>query len=289
VKPAGFEYHRAESVEEAIQLMETLGEDAKFIAGGQSLVPMMNFRMARPSALVDITRIPGLDYVGLESGSLCVGALTTHQTVERLSDPAVLTGFSVLARAARWIGHLPIRTQGTVGGSFAHADPAAEWCILGLLLDAEVVAVGPSGRRTISAVDFFVGFLETALAPHEMIIEVRFPAPAPRASFHELARRHGDFALVAAGASLDLREDVCRSARVVLGGVGAAPVRAGGAERVLTGATIGPRVLDEAAKEAVQGLAPVSDVHASGRHRLRLGEVLVRRALSDSTRDGSPP
>jgi carbon-monoxide dehydrogenase medium subunit len=287
VKPASFEYHRAASVEEAIQLMGTLGEDAKFIAGGQSLVPMMNFRLARPRALVDITRIPGLDYVKLDDGCLRIGALTTHQAVENVSDPAVLADYSVLVRAARWIGHPPIRTQGTFGGSLAHADPAAEWCILALLLDADVVAAGPSGRRTIPAADFFLGFLETALAPDEMIVEVRFPSPAPRASFHEIARRHGDFAVVAAGASLDLEGGVCRSARIVLGGVGATPDRAEKAEALMTGATIGEHILDEAANAAIRSLSPLSDVHASSRHRRRLAEVLVRRALGDAARDGA--
>ena len=287
MKPASFEYHRAASVEDAIQLMGILGEDAKFIAGGQSLVPMMNFRLARPQALVDITRIPGLDYVKVDDGCLRIGALTTHQAVESVSDPAVLADYSVLVREARWIGHPPIRTQGTLGGSLAHADPAAEWCILALLLDADVVVAGPSGTRTISAVDFFLGFLETALAPDEMIVEVRFPAPAPRASFHEIARRHGDFALVAAGASLDLEGGVCRSARIVLGGVGATPDRAERAEALMTGATIAKHILDEAANAAVRDLSPLSDVHASSRHRRRLAEVLVRRALGDAAREGA--
>ena len=287
MKPASFEYHRAASVEDAIQLMGILGEDAKFIAGGQSLVPMMNFRLARPQALVDITRIPGLDYVKVDDGCLRIGAMTTHQAVQSVSDPAVLADYSVLVRAARWIGHPPIRTQGTLGGSLAHADPAAEWCILALLLDADVVVAGPSGTRTISAVDFFLGFLETALAPDEMIVEVRFPAPAPRASFHEIARRHGDFALVAAGASLDLEGGVCRSARIVLGGVRATPDRAERAEALMTGATIAKHILDEAANAAVRDLSPLSDVHASSRHRRRLAEVLVRRALGDAAREGA--
>jgi carbon-monoxide dehydrogenase medium subunit len=282
VKPARFEYHRAETVEEAIQLLESLGEDAKVIAGGQSLVPMMNFRLARPSALVDISRIPGLDYVILADGHLRIGALTTHQAVERVKDPGVLAHFSVLVRAARWVGHPPIRTQGTFGGSLAHADPAAEWCILALLLDAEIAVAGPSGLRVIPAADFLAGFLETALRPNEIIVEVSFGVPAPRASFHEIARRQGDFAVVAAGAAVDLDGDVCRSARIALGGVGATPVRAGEAEAVMAGEPLERGRLAKAARAAASGLHPVSDVHASSHHRRRLAEVLVRRALEEA-------
>jgi carbon-monoxide dehydrogenase medium subunit len=286
VKPASFEYHRVASVEEATQLLETLGEDAKIIAGGQSLVPMMNFRLARPTALVDIARIPGLDYLKVDDGGLRIGALTTHQTVERVDDPAVLSQYSVLVRAARWIGHPPIRTRGTFGGSLAHADPAAEWCILALLLDADIVVTGPSRTRTIPAADFFVGFLQSALAPTEVIVETRFPPAAPHASFHELARRQGDFALVAAGAMVTLEGGVCRSARIALGGVGATPTRAAEAEAGMEGAPMEARVVAEAARTAAESLDPVSDIHASSNHRRRLAEVLVRRALEDAGRDG---
>jgi aerobic carbon-monoxide dehydrogenase medium subunit len=284
VKPPGFEYHRAVSVREAIEILTSRGEDAKILAGGQSLVPMMNFRLARPSALVDITRIPGLDFVRLDDGCLRIGALTKHQVVERLDDPHVLARYSVLVRAARWIGHPPIRTQGTVGGSLAHADPAAEWCVLALLLDAEVVVAGPSGERTIPAADLFTGFLQTALDPAEVMIEVRFPAPAPWASFHEIARRRGDFALVAAGAALDVENGVCRSARVALGGVGATPVRSPAAEAAMAGAPLEPEVLAEAAAAAARDLEPISDSHAGAGHRRRLTEVLARRALEDAAR-----
>jgi carbon-monoxide dehydrogenase medium subunit len=274
-------------VEEAIHLLDTLGEDAKLIAGGQSLVPMMNFRLARPTALVDIGRIPGLSYVTLERDGLRIGALTPHQAIETTNDPAVLAGYSVLTRAARWIGHPPIRTRGTFGGSLAHADPAAEWCILALLLDAEVVAAGPSGTRTIGASDLFLGFLTTALAPNEMILEARFPGPAPNSSFHEFARRQGDFAVVAAAAWLDLDGGACRSARVVLGGVASTPVRAPEAETILTDAPLDPALLREAASAAAGALTPVSDVHGSSAYRRQLANVLVRRALEDAIEPGA--
>lgn len=286
MKPARFEYHRASSVEAAIDLLETLGEDAKLIAGGQSLVPMMNFRLARPTALVDVTRVPGLDTIAADGAGLRIGALVTHAALERASDPAVLDGFGVLPRTARLIGHPPIRTRGTFGGSLAHADPAAEWCVLALVLDAEIVVAGPYGARTVAARDLFTGFLTTALGPSDMIVEVRFPAPAPRCSFAEHARRYGDFALVAAGVRLDLEEDVCRSARIAVGGVGSTPVRIDEAEALLGGQVPSPELHDEAARVVASALDPISDVHAPGEHRRRLAQVLVRTALDEAA--GAP-
>ena len=282
VKPSSFEYHRAESVDEAIHLLDKLGEGAKLIAGGQSLVPMMNFRLARPAALVDIGRIPGLSFIRLEDDGLRIGALTRHVAIETTSDPEILKGYSVLTRAARWIGHPPIRTRGTFGGSLAHADPAAEWCVLALLLDAKVVVAGPSGIRTIAASDLFLGFLTSALAPNEMIIEARFPKRAPHSSFHEFARRQGDFAVVAAAAWLDVDGGACRSARVVIGGVASTPVRAPEAEAILADARLDPHRIREAAGAAATALTPVEDVHGSSAYRRRLANVLVRRALEDA-------
>jgi carbon-monoxide dehydrogenase medium subunit len=287
VKPSSFEYHRAESVDEAINLLDDFGDDAKLIAGGQSLVPMMNFRLARPTALVDIGRIPGLSFIRSEGEGLRIGALTPHRAIEETSDPEILRGYSVLTRAARWIGHPPIRTRGTFGGSLAHADPAAEWCILALLLDAEVLVAGPSGTRTIAASDLFLGFLTSAVPPNEMILEARFPVRAPNSSFHEFARRRGDFAVVAAAAWLDLDGGVCRSARVVLGGVASTPVRAPEAEAVLTGAALDPARIREAAGAAAAALDPIADVHGSSDYRRRLASVLVRRALEDAIEPGT--
>jgi carbon-monoxide dehydrogenase medium subunit len=225
VKPAAFAYHRVDTVDEAVDRLGQLGDDAKVLAGGQSLAPMMNFRLARPSALVDITRIPALRYLYREGPALRVGALTTHHAVETSSDPGVADGYGILRRAAKYVGHYPIRTRGTFGGAVAHADPAAEWPMLALLLDAEIVALGPQGERAIPAAEFFQGFMTTALAPDELLTEVRFPAPPARAAIQEFARRAGDFAIVAAVAAVELDGDagerpVCRSARVVLGGAG---------------------------------------------------------------------
>ncbi len=233
VKPAAFKYQRANTVEDAIEQLTQLGDDAKLLAGGQSLVPMMNFRLVRPSALVDITGIPDLRYIEPHGAGLKIGALTPHRWIEAMEDPDLLEGYSVFKRAARWVGHYPIRTLGTFGGSIAHADPSAEWCMLAALLDAEIVAAGPEGERMIPASDFFHGFFMTALQPDEMIVEVRFPRPAPHAAVQEFARRAGDFGIVAAAVALDLRDGECRSARVVLGGVADTPLRIPEAERAL--------------------------------------------------------
>src|SRR5579872_809229 len=181
VKPAPFAYHRARSVDEAVALLAELGDEAKILAGGLSLVPMMNFRLARPSALIDVTKITGLSYLRADGSGLRIGTLTTHRTVETSRDPAVMAGFGVLPRSARWIGHYPIRARGTFGGSIAHADPASEGCLLALVLQ------GPAGQRVLPAAEFLQGFYTTAAEPDEMITEVWFPRPAPRAALSEFA------------------------------------------------------------------------------------------------------
>ena len=175
MKPASFAYHRAASVGEALELLAREGEDAKVIAGGQSLVPLMAFRLARPSALIDINRITELRFVRRDGDALRVGALATHRDIETNAEPGVLEGYSILPRAARFIGHYPIRTRGTFGGSIAHADPTAEWCMLALLLDTEIVIAGPQGSRTVAASDFFLGVFTTALGADEVVTEVHFP------------------------------------------------------------------------------------------------------------------
>lgn len=223
MKPAAFQYHRAHSVAQAVDLLSELGEDAKIIAGGQSLVAMMNFRLARPVNLVDVSGIAELRYVD-RGPALTIGALTTHHDVERTFKPDLSNGYAVLSDAMRWVGHLPIRTRGTIGGSIAHADATAEWCLLAVLLDADIVVASRRGERTIAASDFFFGLYTTALAYDEMIIAVRFPRPAPHAVLTEYAQRHGDFAVVAAAADLDVADGEVVSGRVALGGVAPVPI-----------------------------------------------------------------
>jgi aerobic carbon-monoxide dehydrogenase medium subunit len=282
VKPAPFAYHRAHSVAEAVALLTELGDEAKILAGGLSLVPMMNFRLARPSALVDVTPIDGLSYLAVDSGGgLRIGALTTHRTVETSRDPEVLAGFGVLPRSARWIGHYPIRSRGTFGGSIAHSDPASEWCLLAMLLGARVVLTGPRGQRTVPAAEFFEGYYTTAAEPDEMITELWFPEPAPRAVLAEFAQRQGDFAVVAAAVAVQIGDGVCRGGRVVLGGVGPLPVE------VDTGALAGQPAAagtwQAMGEHAASQIDPPEDTHGDAGFRRRLTATLVSRALAEAS------
>jgi aerobic carbon-monoxide dehydrogenase medium subunit len=280
VKPAPFAYHRVHSVDEAVALLAELGDETKILAGGLSLVPMMNFRLARPSALIDVTRVEGLSYLRAGSG-LRIGALTTHRMVETCRDPAVLADFGVLPRSARWIGHYPIRSRGTFGGSIAHADPASEWCLLAVLLDAQVGLTGPDGHREVPAAEFFQGYYTTVASPDEMITELSFPHPAPHAVLTEFAPRQGDFAVVAAAVTLDVVEGVCRSGRVVLGGVGPQPVQ------VETGVMAGQPAVQATwramGEHAATQIDPAEDTHGSSEYRRRLTATLVARALAEAS------
>ncbi|ORB30000.1 FAD binding domain-containing protein [Mycolicibacterium parafortuitum] len=221
MKPARFAYYRASTVASAVELLAEFGDDAKVIAGGQSLTAMMAFRLARPEHLIDIARITGLSDIRREGDCLRIGALATHRAIERAD---LGEDFKVLSRAMRWVGHLPIRTRGTVGGSLAHADATAEWCSLARLLDADIVAQGPAGQRRIPASDFFIAPYTTALDPAEIIVEVVFPRPAPRAALTEYADRQGDFAIVSAAVDLDGSPQHPGVPRVVLGGVAGTPL-----------------------------------------------------------------
>ncbi len=281
MKPAPFAYHRAHSTEEAVGLLAELGDEAKILAGGLSLVPMMNFRLARPTALVDVTRVPGLSYLRAGGDGLRIGALTPHRAVETTRDPAVRAGFGVLRRSARWIGHYPIRARGTFGGSIAHADPAAEWCLLAVLLEAQVVLQGPAGQRTVAATDFLQGYYTTAAQPEEMVTEVWFPAPEPRAALTEFAERQGDFAVVAAAVCVDIDEGMCRSGRVVLGGVGPLPVQIGAG--ALAGQPAAPQTWRAMGEQAASQIDPPSDTHGSSKFRTKLAATLVARALAEAS------
>ena len=281
MKPAPFAYHRAHSVGEAVGLLAELGDEAKILAGGLSLVPMMNFRLARPAALVDVTRIAGLSYLRADRDGLRIGALTTHRAVETSRDPAVLAGFGVLPRSARWIGHYPIRSRGTFGGSVAHADPASEWCLLAVLLGARVVLAGPDGQRTVPAAEFFHGYYTTAARPDEMITELYFPRPAPQAMLTEFAQRQGDFAVVAAAVSVDVEDGACRSGRVVLGGVGPLPAQIDAG--VLSGQPATTETWRAMGEHAAGQIDPPDDTHGSTEYRRRLAATLVARALAQAS------
>jgi carbon-monoxide dehydrogenase medium subunit len=289
MKPAPFEYFDPTTVEEAVSLLQEHGEDAKILAGGQSLMPLLSMRMARPGALIDLSRVAGLEYIRETDGALAIGAMTTKRAVER--SALVKNRQPLLHAATLWIAHPQIRNRGTVGGSMAHADPAAEYPAVALVLGAELRAVGPDGERSIEAGDFFVSYLTTALGPAEVLTEVRFPVLAEGTGwgFQELSRRHGDFAIAGAAVTLSIPgRGRCASARIVLFGVGPTPVRARGAEEVLVGESLGPPLLEIAARRASEDLdEPLSDVHASAEFRRHLAGVLTRRALSEAmTRAG---
>lgn len=279
MKPAAFAYHRVADIDEAIERLVDGEGDAKPIAGGQSLVAMMNLRLVRPGALVDISRLEALRYVRRDGDTLRIGALARHWDLEMLRDAGVVPGYELLPEAAGFVGHYPIRRRGTFGGSVAHADPTSEWCMVALALDATVVAVGPRGKREIPIDRFFHGFFETALEHDELLVEVRLPRPRRAAAIEEFALRHGDFAMVAAVAAFDLEGERCARTRIVLGGVDAVPVRAVEAEVALDGEPPTPAAFAAVARLAASGIEPASDDRASASDRRAMAQSLVSRAL----------
>jgi carbon-monoxide dehydrogenase medium subunit len=288
VKPASFEYHAPRTLEEVLARLAQAGEDAKLLAGGQSLVPAMNFRLARPKVLIDLGRVHELDYVRDADGVLAVGALVRQRAAER--SETVRRAAPLLAEALPFVGHPAIRNRGTVGGSLAHADPAGELPAVVVALEADLVIAGPRGRRVAKPSEFFVSYLTTSLRPDEVLVEVRLPRTAPhtRPAFVEFARRHGDFAIVGVALALDVDDaGACRTARVALAGVGPGPVRAVQAERCLAGQIVTDAVIREAAEIAAKEIDPPGDLHATSHYRRRLAAVLVedaaRRALSRRT------
>ena len=282
MKPAPFAYHRPATLDEALALLAEHGGEAKPLAGGQSLIPAMNFRLARPAVLVDLNRVAELGYVRAGRDGLQIGAMTRQRAVER-SD-AVRSAAPLLAEAMPFIAHPQIRNRGTVGGSLAHADPAAELPAVMLALEARFRARGPRGERWIPAGEFFTGILETALGPDELLLEVVVPKSPARTgyAFAELARRRGDYALVGVAARVTLdRRGRCQAARITLFSVGDGPVLAAAAAAMLDGQEPSPEAIRAAADAAAQrDIDPPSDIHASAAYRRRLAAVLTRRALA---------
>jgi carbon-monoxide dehydrogenase medium subunit len=283
LKPAPFRYHAPATVEEALELLAEHGDEARPLAGGQSLVPMMAFRLARPSVLIDLNRIGELSGIRVGDSTIGFGAMVRERTAERSSD--VGEKLPLLARALPLIGHEAIRTRGTIGGSLAHADPAGELPAVAVASQAEmVVRAARRPGRVVAAEDFFAGHFTTVLQADELLAEVRFPRPAPGsgAAFEEMARRHGDFAIVGVAALLHASDGSIDHARVVLTGMGATPVRAAGAESVLVGASPADDVFEAAADAAIKDLDPPSDLHASAAYRRHVAGTLIRRALAQA-------
>ena len=279
MKPAPFDYVRATSVDEAVAALAAANGEAKLLAGGQSLVPMLNFRLIDAPVFVDINGIAGL--AGIDEtadGGLRIGALTRHYDVE--TSAAVKQRFPVLSEAMKHVAHLAIRNRGTIGGSLSHADPAAELPAMSVLLDATIETASPSGGRRIAAGDFFVAPLTTVLAEDEMVIAVEIPGLAAGAGwgFEEFAQRRGDFA-VAGAAAIVLRDgDGITEARIALMGVHDVPLRAAGAEQALVSG--GKGGVDAAAAAAQAEAAPSNDLHGSADYRRHLAGVLTRRVLT---------
>jgi CO/xanthine dehydrogenase FAD-binding subunit len=281
MKPPRFDYLAPRTLDEALAHLHHHGDQAKILAGGQSLIPMLNFRLAHPGVVVDVNRLTDLAYVRQHDGGVAVGALTRQHAVER--SELVRARVPVVAEACRFIGHAPIRHRGTFGGNLAHADPASELPAVMVALEAEMAVASRAGSRAIPAGQFFIGPLTTALQPGEMLTEIRIPAAPPRSggAFVEMARRAGDFALVGVAALVTLDEaGQCARARIALCGVGPTPVRARAAEDALVGQAPTTAVLDEAADRAAAATSPPSDVHGSAEFRRKLARHFARQALA---------
>jgi carbon-monoxide dehydrogenase medium subunit len=278
MKPGAFIYHAPTTLDGALALLAENSEDGKILAGGQSLVPAMNFRLARPSVLIDINRIPGLDEVGVEGGYLCLGARTRHATFETMATDRL---GRLLALIAGHIAHAPIRTRGTIGGSLSHADPAAEWCTTVLALQGVLVVRSMAGERQIPADAFFSTVFTTALQPDEILTEIRLPLrdQSWRFGFAEFSRRAGDFALAMAVVGLQIEAGTITQASVGLGGVAYTPLLSPAASAILVGRAPEEAVFAQAAAAAAAATDPPDDLHASGPYRRELVGAMVRRAL----------
>jgi carbon-monoxide dehydrogenase medium subunit len=281
MKPASFEYHCPHTLEEAIALLAEHGSDAKPLAGGQSLIPAMNFRLATPSILVDLNRIESLAYIRDDDDGLRIGSMTRHRVLER--NEAIARRASLVAAAMPFVAHPAIRTRGTVGGSLAHADPAAELPAVMLALNATFTLQNRGGSRRVSAAEFSTGLFSTALDPGDLLTEIAIPHARPRTgyAFREISRRHGDFALAGAAAAIGVDEDGrCAAARVALLSVADRPVLAERLASALVGQVPTPALIREAAAaSAAEDIDPPGDIHASSRYRRHLAAVLIRRAV----------
>src|SRR5438876_11498800 len=284
MKPPRFEYFAPRTLDEALGLLAGHGDRAKLLAGGQSLIPLLNFRLAHPEALIDINRITDLAGIRADDGGVAMGALTRQHAVER--SEVIRARVPIVAEACRLIGHLPIRHRGTIGGNLAHADPASELPAVMLALEAQLTVASTKGTRTLPADRFFLGPLSTALQPDEMLTEIRVPGLPARTggAFVEMARRAGDYAMVGVAALVTLdASGRCRRARVALCGVGPTPIRAGAAEDALVGQAPAGAALDEAAARAAAATSPPSDLHGSADFRRKLARHFARLAIATAT------
>lgn len=278
MKPAPFAYAKARSVEDAVKLLREHGENARLLAGGQSLMATLNMRLSQPSVLIDLNGISGLDGIALKGDRVEIGALVRHAAAAK-SD-VIANNAPLIAMALPHIGHPAIRNRGTIGGSIAFADPAAELPACFLALGGEALIAGPGGSRQVKANDYFNGLYETAISPHEMLTGIRLPAATPdmRYGFSELSRRHGDYAIVGLAASARAKGAALKDVRLAYFGVGLTPVRANGAEAALSSGNI-----DEAVKAIASDLDPPDDIQETGAVKKHLAGVLLRRVAAQLT------
>jgi carbon-monoxide dehydrogenase medium subunit len=281
MKPAKFDYYDPRSLDEALALLDRHGDDAKVLAGGQSLMPLLNMRLARPNVVVDINQIKDLNYVRASDGGVAIGAIARQRALQ--AEKLIAERVPILREAAYFIAHPQIRSRGTICGSIAHADPAAELPALALALDAKMTLTSAKAARTVAAEDFFQSFFTTALEANEILTEVRFPAPPKDSvwSVLEISRRHGDFAIagIIAGLALEPNRQVITRARLVYFGVGATPVRVTAAEEALIGQAASEPAFEAAAQSAKQGIDPSNDIHATEEYRRAVAATLTKRAL----------
>jgi CO/xanthine dehydrogenase FAD-binding subunit len=280
MKPAAFDYMAAETLDDAISALARAGGDGKVLAGGQSLVPMLNFRLVRPSILIDINRIRDLGYVDATGDVIRIGALTRHHSLE--TSPIIKAHLPVMTAAMQHVAHLAVRNRGTIGGSLSHADPAAELPMMAVLLDGKIGIRSLHGRRMVDARRFFTGSLITDLKHDEIVTDVEFPRLLPNTgwAFEEIARRAGDFALAAVGVTISVRDGKADRVRIGMMGVGETPLRAPEAEDLLAGNAIDAQALEAAASTIEMAVEPNTDLHASADYRRFLVGALARRAIS---------
>jgi carbon-monoxide dehydrogenase medium subunit len=278
VKPPPFRYSSPTTVDDAVALLvEHADDDPRVLAGGQSLVPLMNFRLAQPGRLIDLRRVAGLDRIRLDGDVLVIGAMVRQATAER--SPEVAVAAPLLAEALHSVAHPPIRHSGTVVGSIAHADPAAELPAVALAMDAEMTAVGPQGERRIPAAEFFQGPFTTALEPDEILTEVRLPASTGGHAFVEFARTHGNFAIVGIAALVAVEDGRVTRAAVAASGLGPTPLRLAAAEERLVGSAGDRAVIDAAVDAGTGGLEPAGDLQAATATRIDIARACLRRAI----------
>lgn len=278
--PSAFEYHSPSSVDEAIALLRQYGDDAKLLAGGHSLIPLMKLRLASPEHVIDLGRVGNLSYIREDAGSIAIGAMTPHAEVA--ASQLLRQRLTVVAEAAASIGDVQVRNRGTLGGSLAHADPGADQPGVMLAVNAEFVARGPNGQRTIARADFFTDLLTTALQADEVLTEIRIPtlSAGSGSAYLKMANQASGYAIVGIAAVVTLSGGTVADVRVGISGVGETATRASGVESALRGQAPTPDAVKQAAQQASAGVEPLGDIHASGEYRLHLVRIFTERALN---------